>query len=206
MEWLDTPKRYRTTAAENALLDIDKRMLEFSARWCGDCGALLLGPTGCGKSLAAATAMNRLTLRKPRHWAAWVRSDALGRLMTNRDNAADVCRIKSVHLLVVDDLGYERFPEPALELIGERYDRDLPTVVTSGLTSAEFQLRYSAATARKIIEVGNGYGVDVWSSQSATELPQGTVPDSIRTLQSEKPWNGCERRSVSGAELGLPGF
>lgn len=196
MEPLATPERYWTTSAEEALCGINQSMLEFSGRWMGDCGALLMGPTGCGKSLAAATAMRRLTLCKARYWAAWVRADALSRMFSNRDNAADICRIKSAHLIVIDDLGYERFAESALEVIGDRYDRDLPTVVTTGLKSSEFCARYSTATARKITEVGRGYAVNVWGDAEIV-VPCGTVPGRILVGQSEREWSGRQSIDLS---------
>ena len=198
---LYTPERYRTAKAEDALLEISQRMLEFSAAWMGDCGALLMGPTGCGKSLAAATALRRLTLDKPRYWAAWVRADVLTRLAFNRESAADVARIKAAYLLVIDDLGYERFSEAAIEVIGDRYDRDLPTVVTTGLTSDEFKLRYSLATARKITEVGNGYAVNVWS-EPGDPVPVGRVPRLVECAQTQGAWNG--KRPIFENEIDLP--
>lgn len=203
MELFSTPQRYRTPEAENALLDIDERLLKFSVAWNGDYGALLTGPTGCGKSLAAATALRRITLDQPRYWAAWVRSDVYSRLAASRDHQGDIARVKSCHVVVLDELGYERFPEHVLELIGDRYDRNLPTIVTTGLEAEAFLTRYGDATARKVTSVGGGFAVNCWGDKSVV-IPERKPRDSLLGLQKESPWNGRER--LDGRELGLPGL
>lgn len=193
----ETPARYRTTDAENALLTIDERLLKFSTKWGGSSGALLIGPTRCGKSLSAAAAMRRLTLDKPRYWATWVRSDTVTSIGQNRkDREADLCRIKSAYILTLDELGYERWPELVLEIIGERYDRDLPTVVTSGLKIDELRARYGDATVRKIIEIGNGLVIDCWSN-SKTELSFAPIPELIQRNQMGCAWDGMDTIDVS---------
>jgi DNA replication protein DnaC len=203
MELFSTPQRYRTQEAENALLGIDERLLRFSAAWSGNYGALLTGPTGCGKSLAAATALRRVTLDQPRHWSAWVRSDVYTRIAASREHQGDVARVKSCHVVVLDELGYERFPEAVLELIGDRYDRNLPTVVTTGLEAEAFLSRYGDATARKITSIGGGFAVNCWGDKSVV-IPDRKSTAELVSLQNESPWSG---HGILGAhEIGLPGF
>lgn len=191
MELFATPERYRTKEAEDALVSIDERLLRFSAEWDGFYGALLTGPTGCGKSLAAATALRRVTLDHPRYWAAWVRSDILTRLAASRDHQGDIARVKSCHVVVIDELGYERFPEAVLEMIGDRYDRNLPTVVTTGLDPAALLARYGDATARKITEIGGGLAINCWSDK-AIALPKKSRSRKLEALQSGSRWDGRE--------------
>lgn len=200
MELFETPSRYRTPEAENALVGIDERLLRFSAEWSGDYGAFLTGPTGCGKSLAAATALRRITLDSPRHWAAWVRADVFTRLAGSRDHQGDVARVKSCYVVVLDELGYERFPEAVLELIGDRYDRDLPTIVTTGLEPSVFLARYGDATARKITEVGGGFAVNCWSDK-AIEMPKRRVPVRLEVLSAQTAWNGLQ--TLDANDIGI---
>lgn len=189
MELLNIPNRYKTPEAIAALDSIDERLLKFSAVWSGDYGAVLTGPTGCGKSLSAAVALSRVTLGLPRYWSAWVRADVLTRLSASRDHAGDLARIKSVHVLVIDEMGFERFPESVLEVIGDRYDRNLPTVVTTGLKPEEFISRYADSTVRKIIEPGDGFVVNCWGTKQI-ELLARSIPERLKKLQAQAGWSG----------------
>lgn len=189
MEPLETPRRYKTQDAIDALSSIDERLLKFSAVWNADFGALLMGETGCGKSLSAATALERVTLGKPRYWAAWVRADCLSRFAASKEHVSDIIRLKSAHALVIDELGFERFPELVLEVIGERYDRELPTVVTTGLKLEAFITRYSESTVRKIIETGSGFAVNCWGNKQI-EMIERQIPERLKKLQAQNGWTG----------------
>jgi DNA replication protein DnaC len=162
----DVPPRYVDDSAAKALASRDARCRSFALGWQANRGVLLLGRTGTGKSLSAAQALRRVVCAVyGRHWACWVRADELSRILASREHAGEIEQIKSALVLVVDEVGYERFPELLLEVLGARYDRGLPTVVTSGLRLEALSERYGAATVRRITDVGGGCVVDLWAQQ-----------------------------------------
>lgn len=161
----EIPRRFREPSALVALKRIDQRLRALAARWDGLCGSLVLGPTGCGKSLTAATAGRRVAIANSSEtWVRWVRADYLSRLLSERGASDQVETLVRARVLVLDELGYERWPELVLEVIGSRYDRGLPTMVTSGLKLAKVLDRYGDATVRKVTETGNGGVTDCWVS------------------------------------------
>jgi len=95
-------------------------------------------------------------------WVKWVRADELSRILSERGGIEQVQELKRARVLVLDELGYERFPELLLEVLGARHDACRPTVVTSGLAIAAIDSRYGDATVRKILEIGSGVVVDCW--------------------------------------------
>lgn len=161
------PRRYLKNGAVEKLKSLDPRLEAFAASWAGDSGRLLLGPTGCGKTLAAAVAGARIAASKSETWVRWIRADELSRIMSVRGGAEEIETLKRGRVLVIDELGYERFPELVLEVIGARHDDDLPTVVTSGKTLQEIADRYSDATVRRITETGSGKVTNCWGAPSA---------------------------------------
>ncbi len=120
-----------------------------------------MGSTGTGKSLAAAWAAER-TLDRSLTWAKWTRADELSRILAERGASEQLHTLKTARVLVIDELGYERFPELILEVLGARHDASRPTIVTSGLTIEAIGARYSDATVRRIVEIGNGTAVSCW--------------------------------------------
>jgi hypothetical protein len=66
----------------------------------------------------------------------------------------------SAPLLVIDELGYERFSETVLMVIGTREASDRPTIVTSGKTYTELAGRYSEATITRLTRRTGGVLVD----------------------------------------------
>ncbi len=197
------PPRYLEPEALAKFSQIDQRFRSFGERWQANCGTVLAGPTGSGKSLAAAQALRRLTLERPDlcPWVRWVRADRMSRLLCSRETAAEVDALKSSLILVIDELGYERFPELALEILGERHDRSLVTVVTTGMTPAELQTRYGDATVRRVVEIGQGRVVDAHAKLAGSAgdwgpsglprrvlLAQGRCRDKLRDeLESARP-------------------
>lgn len=156
------PKRYLEPGAILAIERLHPEAKKFARSWGGTSGAVLLGRTGSGKSLAAATAAVRVRDENSITWVKWIRADELSRLLAERNAQEAVQELKQARVLVIDELGYERFPELVLEVLGSRHDHDRPTVVTSGLTEKALADRYSDATVRRIVEVGNGFVVDCW--------------------------------------------
>lgn len=87
--------------------------------------------------------------------------------------AADIVRSRRIHglgegdppliqkgraasLLIIDEAGSEPVDRDGelFALVNDRYNYDAPTIVTSGLTSAEFAQRYGDAMLRRLIERG----------------------------------------------------
>lgn len=155
------PRRYLEASRLNLESALDPRCSQWASNWKGASGAILIGPTGCGKSTAAALAANRV--KQTDTWAKWVRADELSRILSERGGIEHVQVIKQARVLVLDELGYERFPELLLEVLGARHDACRPTVVTSGLTLDAIAARYSDATVRRILEIGTGSVVDCWA-------------------------------------------
>lgn len=79
-----------------------------------------------------------------------------------------VRRCVEAPILVLDELG----PEPAnlagllFDIVRERNDKGLPTIVTSGLTASEFRSRYGDAMWRRLTQDGIGNLIDLHSKGS----------------------------------------
>jgi DNA replication protein DnaC len=158
------PSRYLSPKGVAKRTECDARLLAFSATYRGLCGSLLLGPTGCGKTLHAANVADRIASQNSPTWVKWIRADELSDMLSDRSGREQVDQLVKARLLVIDELGYEDFPARALRVIGSRHDWGRPTLVTSGRTLADFSNRYADATVRKITDDGAGVVVDCWMS------------------------------------------
>lgn len=158
------PKKYLSRSAQDALGLIKSEALrKYVATWEGASGVAILGDTGTGKSLCAAIACERVRAKAGTDgFVKWVRADELTRLLQERNGSDLVHMVKTARVLVIDEVGYERWPETLLEVIGSRYDNERPTVLTTGLREEPFALRYSDATIRRVAETGNGVVVNCW--------------------------------------------
>jgi DNA replication protein DnaC len=129
----------------------------------GDGNLLLLGDTGCGKTLGAAVLARRLlttakTERDCRRARGIVFVEA-ARLAIAREQhelghgeAPLVQRCVSASLLILDELGYlDKGTGTVEQVVDARNKARRPTVVTSGMTPQELQARYGGATARKLM-------------------------------------------------------
>lgn len=162
------PRRYLANVPESK---IDQRLLPIARSWDGVSGRLLLGPSGCGKTLTAARAGALIRDAKTETWVQWIRADELSRMLSIRGAAEEIENLKSARVLIIDELGYERWPELCLEVIGSRHDWERPTLVTSGLKLDQFLERYSEATARRISETGGGSIVNLWPKENSNATP-----------------------------------
>jgi hypothetical protein len=167
-------------------------------------GALLLGPTGCGKSSAAAWAVQR--------WRAWCRREA--RAAAERDllplDAYDTQRLAWLDAieatdserryrlgtgdpeelaeayradwLVLDDVGLSTSATLVQLVLARRYQACLPTIVTSGLTAAQLATHIGAASVRRIVEHEGkpGVFVDIAEVSSVVPLRASHGPRRVR--------------------------
>jgi DNA replication protein DnaC len=158
------PKKYLSSSAQAALGRVKSEALrKYVANWDGASGVAILGDTGTGKSLCAAVACERVRSKAGTDgFVKWIRADELTRLLQERSGSDLIGLVKVARVLVIDEVGYERWPETLLEVIGSRYDHERPTVLTTGLKEDAFALRYSDATIRRISETGNGIVVNCW--------------------------------------------
>lgn len=129
---------------------------------------LLLGPTACGKTTAAAlaflTAVGRGVKLGGEAWklagtCRWHDASELARARRQHPlgdgDAPQVDQAYKASLLFLDDLGQERFDDGTLrDVMNARYERQLPTIATSGLREAELQSRYDAHFLRRILQGG----------------------------------------------------
>lgn len=112
--------------------------------------ALLLGPTGCGKTTAAqwmttGTVSNFL---RARDLATATKRHGLG-----DGRPPEVETAREHMLLVIDDVGSEGSDVAALQdALDYRYSRQLPTIVTSGLTESELSALLGPAYYRRIVD------------------------------------------------------
>jgi len=140
--------------------------------------------------LALALAIDRLG------FGCWFRADELAGAWSD---ANLVNRAKTDRLVIVDELGWERFAGIVQEVVGCRYDDDLPTVVTSGLTREKFVERYGDAMERKITDVGNGGVIDLWQ-RALPVRTEGADIDELEKSYSEqnlaKPKLDCDRKPM----------
>jgi hypothetical protein len=113
--------------------------------------ALLMGPTGCGKTSAA------LWLRSgfPGEWLGARELGACERRHPLGDGAPPAFELAcAARVLYLDDLGAEDQRDvPVLQhVLDQRYSRTLATVTTTGLTAAQLTERYGAATVRRMVD------------------------------------------------------
>jgi len=142
--------------------------------WCPSSGNLLLtGPSGLGKTRAAAALVRRLlrlgSERGGPDWKlvsrmvwAWVpilerkrREHPMG-----RGEAPEVDQAMTASLLVLDDFGQGQYVEATRDVLEERYSAGLPTVTTSGFMVAQLSERFPMVV-RRLLETGGRAGTVV---------------------------------------------
>jgi DNA replication protein DnaC len=164
----------------------EKRLRQVLGRWKGGSSLLLVGSSGTGKSSFAIRAIRgleeelvRACLADPRNkdaakalsdlaYTRWTTASDIGRALSQHrlgtgDEPELVSRAVAASILVIDELGPEpaRFAGEIFDIIDRRYTKNLPTVVTSGLTVPDFLARYGDAMFRRLTEKGIGFLVDL---------------------------------------------
>jgi sigma54-dependent transcription regulator len=130
-------------------------------------GLLLCAPTGTGKSTAVLARIHRaytharklagegkLTVGHP-PTIVWITEQRL--VQWSWDDNERMQRARDAGLLVVDEVGFAGGDQavkgrtPAiLDIMSARYDRSIPTVVTSGLCVDDLVRRYGVAVVRRM--------------------------------------------------------
>lgn len=136
--------------------------------WTWGCGnLLLLGPTGSGRSTAAAVLYRRLLAIGVRdggeaweraRFLAWFHAGDLAEARREhalgKGEAPELGRAARARLLVLDDAGWEQDPFVCSMVLKERYELGVPTIITSGKTESELIAHYGAAVVRRMTEAG----------------------------------------------------
>lgn len=148
--------------------------------WDARRSLVLLGPTGAGKSTAAAWALRAFVARgvtaggeawRRARGACWAPASDLARARAeHRLGAGDaplVARAAAASVLVVDDIGQEGDPAAIRDVLAARYDAGLPTLATSNLRQPALDAHLGAAGLRKLVEARGGRAVlvDLWGGR-----------------------------------------
>jgi hypothetical protein len=140
----------------------------------GSPSLLLLGRTKLGKSTAAALLFRALLGRAVRDGGdGWDRADSLRWFgaehlgMARREHpfgqgdAPEILQACAASLLFIDDAGWDRDPTVVSEILDARYERGLPTIVTTGKTGEELHRHYGGPVLRRLLEAGGNPAVVV---------------------------------------------
>jgi DNA replication protein DnaC len=126
-------------------------------------GALLIGPTGVGKTIACVDMIDRLIrCHEGNATPRMLSATSIGQMVAyGQVKYDDIMELDDIPLLIIDDLGWE--PEvgaPAIrEVLARRYSEGLPTIITSGWTLEDLRKRYGDALIRRAIETRGQPGV-----------------------------------------------
>lgn len=128
---------------------------------------LFMGPSRSGKSAVAAWLYRRLVaegvtrggdewLRAHRMW--WAAASDLESADREHGLGKGPCPAvtEAIHasLLFLDDAGWDKDPRVVSEVLACRYERGLPTIVTTGRNRDQLTQHYGAAVVRRILESG----------------------------------------------------
>jgi len=163
--WMDgDPPRRRFAALENPAwrAEVSPLLIAWASQWTGKRSALLIGPTGCGKSSAALAALRRLYATEERTGErvapgfVWASERALCEAERHSKLGAVpelLWRTRRAAVTVVDEVG--RGGRDLFDLVDSRYESGRPTVVCSALTPAVIVERYGSALWRRMVELGD---------------------------------------------------
>lgn len=122
---------------------------------------LLLGSTGVGKTYEAFGAVRDLAVTGVgARWTVTTAADMYGSLRPRHgvDSEAEFDRYRNARLLLIDDLGAARTPTEFTEeinfrLINWRYERHMPTLLTSNVLPAELAARLGDRVTSRLAEM-----------------------------------------------------
>lgn len=121
---------------------------------------LILGPTGTGKTFQAYGAVRALSLSGLMcSWQFSTAADIYARLRPRPrvDSEEEFRSIANARLLVIDDLGAAKATEWTEEvdyrLINHRYERELPTLITSNVKPADLKPILGDRVTSRLVEM-----------------------------------------------------
>lgn len=147
----------------------DPRLFEVATTWeWGSLSYLLAGPTGLGKTTAAAFLVRRLVAKSARaggfDWELakrirWAKANELSRARQthpfNQGEPPKVLDAMNASLLVLDDLGWDSETPVIRDVLNHRYEAvRAPTIVTTGHAPEDVLARYGDAVTRQMFEAG----------------------------------------------------
>lgn len=155
------PIEMQQRIGSSALLDVAKRW-----SW-GDGNVLLCGPTRSGKTTAAAYLFRRLLQRavdvggndwENARWMRWASAEDLSVTRRNhglgQGDPPEVIEACNARLLFLDDAGWDKDITEVCSVLAARYERGVPTVITTGHPRAALIAHYGSAVVRRMIEAG----------------------------------------------------
>ncbi len=123
---------------------------------------LILGPTGTGKTHQAYAAVRALAHSGAHcRWQFTTAADAYARLRPRHrvDSEEEFARLSDTQLLVLDDLGAAKASEWTEEinyrLINHRYERDLPTLITSNVPPKDLAAALGERMTSRLAEMAD---------------------------------------------------
>lgn len=138
------------------------RIIEAVAKWLTDAGVNknlnINGSVGLGKSTILAALMDFLNRSEVRYNKAFVTANNMAKIALESEPSWE--RITTVPILLLDDVGTEPYEVkeygnvylPFTELIEQRYNRRLTTIITTNLNIEDINNRYGARIADRINE------------------------------------------------------
>lgn len=154
------PRRYRAATIESFVPRPGKEQaLEFAKDWDGKRSVVLTGDVGRGKThLGCGLLIHAMEAALPAKFVpvAWLMDELKARFDGDREQSqAFFDRIAREHVLMLDDLGKEQDTDWTRErvsrMLGQRYDSELPTIVTTNLTLKNISDRYGAHLADRLL-------------------------------------------------------
>lgn len=146
---------------------VSKRLLTAVERYQGDKNLVISAATGSGKTALvtawlyreldranAATTADKAFIRGFAFVTGPDLAQARKQLRLGAGEAPMITAACDASLLVLDELGFEAQTEAVFDVIDDRYRQGKPTMVTTGLRSAEFRARYGDALFRRLAEGG----------------------------------------------------
>jgi DNA polymerase III delta prime subunit len=168
--WRRVPQTFRAPVPEllrrleHERAGVPGRRLLGKLREARTVAALLSGPTGCGKTTAAAVLVWRALAEFEQSdgercacATELVWTTAIDLAVAERRHALGqgepelLAKARRCGLLVLDDLGLEE-PNAVFPILSARYDECRATVVTTGLTKAGLTKHLGAAGVRRVVE------------------------------------------------------
>jgi DNA replication protein DnaC len=166
------PVRWVVSAEDEAIeraIEHEKLKIFAARENVAEESVLLMGPTGVGKSTAAALALRRqirarIRTKKPVE-VSWYYARALAHSARyyplGEGEPPDIEKARTRRLLVLDDLGLERDHGEIVDVLHARYEQGFPTWTTTGLNYEQLNDRYGEALVRRLTDGLGDDGISV---------------------------------------------